>query len=92
MPRRPKREYPDDDGRTIAPMDVDGMPWHVPVPDRPENRSNAAPPPPPEAPQLSKQEARWAALGAMKAGLLIAAVFGTAFAIVIALMLLVWRR
>lgn len=25
-----KREYPDDDGRTIANMNVDGMPWYQP--------------------------------------------------------------
>ena len=25
---RKKKQYDDDDGRVIAPMNVDGMPWH----------------------------------------------------------------
>lgn len=30
MKRRKKKQYDDDDGRLIAPMNVDGMPWYVP--------------------------------------------------------------
>ncbi len=30
MKRRKKKQYDDDDGRVIAPMNVDGMPWYVP--------------------------------------------------------------
>lgn len=25
---KPRKQYDDDDGRVIAPMNVDGMPWH----------------------------------------------------------------
>lgn len=28
MRKRKRKVYDDDDGRVIAPMDVDGMPWH----------------------------------------------------------------
>ena len=28
MRRRPKKQYDDDDGRVIADMNVDGMPWY----------------------------------------------------------------
>lgn len=30
MKRRKKKQYDDDDGRVIAPMNVDGMPWYIP--------------------------------------------------------------
>ena len=30
MKRRKKKQYDEDDGRVIAPMNVDGMPWYVP--------------------------------------------------------------
>ena len=30
MSRKPRKQYDDDDGRTIANMNVDGMPWYRP--------------------------------------------------------------
>ncbi|HQC54940.1 MAG TPA: hypothetical protein PKX91_04360 [Clostridia bacterium] len=30
MKKRKKKQYDDDDGRVIAPMNVDGMPWYIP--------------------------------------------------------------
>lgn len=84
---RKKREYDDDDGRTIAPMNVDGMPWYTPPSpfqgeDGGEERSF----------DESRRQARWAALGALKAGLLIAAVFGVVFAAFIAFCGFIWSR
>ena len=29
MSKRKKKEYDDDDGRVISPMNVDGMPWYT---------------------------------------------------------------
>ena len=52
-----KRQYPDDDGRVIAPMNVEGMPWYAKT-----NLPGAS-----GGEQLSKRQARmatWAALGA----------------------------
>jgi hypothetical protein len=41
--RKPTPLPPDDDGRTIAPMDGEGMPWHVPPRPRPPRDPNAEP-------------------------------------------------
>ena len=61
-----RRRRDDDDGRVIADMNVEGMPWHRP--ELPENESS-------EPVQLSPAEARAAMWGALKAALLVAAVF-----------------
>lgn len=29
MSKRKKKEYDDDDGRVISPMNIDGMPWYT---------------------------------------------------------------
>ena len=36
--KRNKKEYPDDDGRTIANMNVEGMPWYEPDKEEKEKR------------------------------------------------------
>ena len=71
MSRKPKRTYDDDDGRTIAPMNIEGMPWYKP--EAPERRPDGTEPEP-----LTKEEARIYALAAVKAGLTIVSVFGVA--------------
>ena len=71
MSRKPKRTYDDDDGRTIAPMNIEGMPWYKP--EAPERRPDGTEPEP-----LTKEEARIYTLAAVKAGLTIASVFGIA--------------
>lgn len=71
MSRKPKRTYDDDDGRTIAPMNIEGMPWYKP--EAPERRPDGTEPEP-----LTKEEARMYTLAAVKAGLTIASVFGIA--------------
>lgn len=71
MSRKPKRTYDDDDGRTIAPMNIEGMPWYEP--EAPERRPDGTEPEP-----LTKEEARIYTLAAVKAGLTIVSVFGVA--------------
>ena len=61
-----RKRRDDDDGRTIATMNVEGMPWHRP--DSPAGESGAPV-------QLTPAEARAAMWGALKAALLIAVVF-----------------
>ena len=61
-----RRRHDDDDGRVIANMNVEGMPWHRP--ESPEGESS-------ERIQLSPAEARAAMWGALKAALLVAGVF-----------------
>ena len=71
MSRKSKRTYDDDDGRTIAPMNIEGMPWYKP--EAPERRPDGTEPEP-----LTKEEARIYTLAAVKAGLTIVSVFGVA--------------
>lgn len=71
MSRKPKRTYDDDDGRTIAPMNIEGMPWYKP--EAPERRPDGTEPEP-----LTKEEVRIYTLAAVKAGLTIVSVFGVA--------------
>ena len=71
MSRKPKRTYDDDDGRTIAPMNIEGMPWYKP--EAPERRPDGTEPEP-----LTKEEAGIYTLAAVKAGLTIVSVFGVA--------------
>ena len=72
-----KKKYDDDDGRVIANMNVEGMPWYVPghaeslsgeekdsEGQREEYKNSAD--------KLTKKEAFWLYVGAMKAGCLVA--------------------
>ena len=80
--KKEKRVYDDDDGRVIAPMNVDGMPWYrrdVPGEtkgDKPE-------------PKFDKEQTRHIILGTLKAALLIAFAFLAGIALVIFLIYLV---
>ena len=66
--RRKKNRYSEeDDGRVIAPMNVEGMPWYAPKPKTPKSSA------PQEAP--TKEEMRAYRFAALKAGLLIAGAF-----------------
>ena len=66
-----RRKYDDDDGRTIADMNVDGMPWYRPP--RPQGEGQA------DQPKLSKRETRSVVLGALAAALLVCAVFALGY-------------
>ena len=62
---------PDDDGRSYADMNIDGMPWfsRKAKEERKEEKTN-----------LSRSEARSAAFGAIAAALLITLIFAAVFA------------
>ena len=65
MARR-RKSYPDDDGRVIAPMNVEGMPWYRKPSDRPAGE------------KLTRGQTGHAILAALAAGMLIVAVFSVA--------------
>ena len=81
-----KKTYEDDDGRVIAKMNVDGMPWYMrdDRPSQPKSDSDLS--------DLSKGETWEIVKGTVKAGLLIGGVFMVAFALFIAFCVFVWFR
>lgn len=85
MARKPRRDDPEDDGRTIANMNVDGMPWYDPhAEDRMEEQSSG--------PQyrMTKEEQRAYTWAAVKAGLLVVLIFAVVFGLFIAFCDFVW--
>lgn len=83
-----KRTYGDDDGRVIASMNVDGMPWYqrsssqkLPV------RNDSS-----HFEDLTKEETREIIKGALKASLLIAGIFIFAMFLFILFCIFVWFR
>lgn len=70
MPRQ-NRLPPNDDGRSYADMNIEGMPWFS---------EKAKEEKPSEKVKLSRSEARSAALGAVTAALLITLIFAGVFA------------
>ena len=71
-----RKPYEDDDGRTIAKMDVDGMPWYL-------ERARRDQDPDKQPLELSKAE-RWAMLkGVLAAAMLIVLIFVVGFALFI---------
>lgn len=82
------RKHPvpeEDDGRTIAKMNVEGMPWYAPSPEEETPPAEAAEP-------LSPGDRRHYILGAVLAALAVAAVFGAAVFLFIAFCDFVWFR
>ena len=83
MPKDKRQEREDDD-RTYANMNVEGMPWYRPESlQQPRNEEKV---------QLSPSEARAAIWGALKAALLVAAVFGVGFFLFILFCDKVWFK
>lgn len=82
MARR-KKTYDDDDGRVIANMNVDGMPWYLR--DQKQATSSNS-----NVEDLTKEETRAIIWGTVKAGLLIAGVFLLAALIFILFCIHVW--
>jgi len=76
---RNRKVYDDDDGRSFADMDVDGMPWFA----RATHRSD---PGPGNRDELSPRERRKALLGVFLAILAVTLIFGVAFLLVILLL------
>lgn len=85
-----KRFDEDDDGRVIAPMDVDGMPWHNPPSSGSGEDGDAGPGGEREPVKLTRAEARAYAWGALKAALAVAAVFALVFLLFILFCTEVW--
>ncbi|MCE5343235.1 MAG: hypothetical protein LLF96_06580 [Eubacteriales bacterium] len=67
---RGRKPDPGDDGRIIAPMNVDGMPWHTTEKTEPEAKAPAEP--------MTRREMHRYMFSAVGAGLLIVLVFGLA--------------
>ncbi len=85
MGKKRRDEVYEDDGRTIANMNVDGMPWyHRSQADRPEASAPREP--------MTKEEQRMYTWAAIKAGLLIVLVFAIVFGLFIAFCDFVWFR
>jgi len=78
-----KKQYDDDDGRTIVSMDVEGMPWYdrrhdfVPKSERDSSQ------PSPYGTGLTDRELRLYTWGALKAGLLVASVFAVTWILLV---------
>ena len=87
------RKRPDlpegDDGRTIADMNVEGMPWYTPGGhlSREERRKKAKG----EAP-LTREESRYYTWGALKAALLVAGVMCAGIILFVLYCIHVWFR
>ena len=76
------RRIEEDDGRTIADMNVEGMPWYM----DPAQKTQG------EKVRLSKSEARSAMWGALKATLLVTGIFAVVFALFILFCDQVWFK
>ncbi len=87
---RKKREYDDDDGRTVVPMNVDGMPWYTGGFQPPAEDEPAAPPR--EKRPMSADETKGYAFAAVKAALLIGGVFAVVFTLFILFCCFIWFR
>ena len=77
-----KKETFVDDGRVIAPMNVEGMPGY-----RPEQGLEAGPKGEGSTETLDRQQTRWAMGGALVAGLVVAGVMSLGIIVVVLLFL-----
>lgn len=89
--RKKERELPDwDDGRTVANMNVDGMPWYIDEAKRhreQEQHSGSD-----DAEPLTRAEKRAMLGGVLGATLLVGAVFALAFLAFILFCVFVWFK
>ena len=86
-----RKKYDDDDGRVIASMNVPGMPWSDPLDNTVPNSYEAAENQRKQhETQLERGETLSIIWGALKAGMIIVLVFGTA-GILTVLAFLYWR-
>ena len=77
-----KKTYNDDDGRTIARMDYDYIPWYARKPKSIRKDDNV--------PELSRKETFKIMMSALAAGLLIGFIFMAVYAVAILLLVLWW--
>ena len=89
MTKRNRKLPEGDDGRVIASMNVEGMPWYAPGKQTPGAESGEAP-----AAQtrtvMTKQEARYYTWGALKAALLVTLVLCGGIALFVLFCVKVW--
>lgn len=78
-----KKIYADDDGRVIAPMNVEGMPWY-------QNHAPDASPRP-QAEQLTRRQTARVVWNATLAGLAVALTFSATLVGLVLFLLWVWR-
>lgn len=84
MKRHNKEELPEDDGHTIADMNVEGMPWY-----RKREKWDYQG----EQPEYSKKERRAIIWGTLKAALLVGFAFiGAFFLLILVLCIVAWIR
>ena len=85
MAKKERKTFEGDDGRVVAKMNVDGMPWYMrsEKQNTPENNDLS---------ELSKGETLEIVKGTVKAGLLVGSVFFVVFALFIAFCVFVWFR
>ena len=81
---RKKKQYDDDDGRVIANMNVEGMPWFLSDALKNKGRTDS------DMSDLTKEESRELVKGAVKAGLLIAGICVLAAFLFILFCLHIW--
>ncbi len=92
MSKRNKKEYDDDDGRVISPMNVDGMPWYT------EKKTLFGSKKKPKEERaiddvpLTKQETRAMMGGVFAAALLVAGVFALVGFLFILFCVYVWFK
>ena len=85
-----KPDFPEgDDGRTIADMNVEGMPWYSPKKNLPREERKAREGQP-EA--LTKEESRYYTWGALKAALLVVGVICAGLVLFVLFCQFVWFR
>jgi len=83
-----RKRYDDDDGRTVANMNVDGMPWYVE-----ENKSRKTGPDAPEGEkpyEMTRPEKRAFMSGVLGATLIVAAVFALGYLLFILFCTNIW--
>lgn len=95
MPGKKKKQYDDDDGRVIAPMNVPGMPWRMDLsddrrhsPEREVQKEESS-----EEPiELTREEKGAMLRGVLGATLLLTGVFVGVFTLFILFCVYVWFR
>lgn len=87
-----KKVYDDDDGRVIANMNVDGMPWSMRDVMSRRKKSDEKLQSSQDFSDLTKEETRELVKGAIKAGLLIGGVFLVGAFLFILFCLFIWFR
>lgn len=83
MKKIQKKQYDDDDGRTIVDMNVDGMPWYDRQHDLGLAPKNGTSQPSPQGTGLTDREFRLYTWSAVKAGLLVASVFALTWTLLV---------